>query len=396
MNTPSRRSTQTVLLASSVLTFSFFFQNCDNGQFDSSNESALASSTSSQAPPHPVSSSGDCSFNSLVVANGQSQPGYLAASPAGGTTCANISKLRTCNNGVLSGPAEYQYERCDKDAECKAPRRYTYSLAQEVSLSCVQDNRANSGFKLVFDIAIPDRGKAVARATLNFRNSNGEGIYYWASYALVGAPISAGQNGDDICPGRVSGPKSILGSGSLLDSASRVQVWAAQGRNPCVDGQVYAQVGGSLDVWVEDPRPHCQGLDIGHIQRSDRYNWTTSMTEIASLNVPVTSNRTNMMVLSSIAGTPELNPNTVCGSEAATLVAQVVAGSAVDTITQVIPASSGNGHLVLSPALNILYAGSPAKVSAFVGSNTGATTVFSGGPTSGGASLSFVKYGTRP
>jgi hypothetical protein len=298
--------------------------------------------------------------------------------------------MRTCVRGELRGDAAYQYERCVDTTTCVAPRRYSYTIPSGATLGCANVNAPDDGFRDLLHVTVPDTGQAVARVTARFNNQNALATYYWAAYALVGAPTFSGQAGDDICPGTTTPDKTVLAAGSLSAGAQDVHVFAVQGSAPCLDDQVVTE-GGTLDIWVEDPSPQCMGVDLGIIDHRDLYNWTTSMTEMISLAVPSTLGRSRILVLSSVEGSPAQDPNTVCGQEAATGVAQVVLGTQVDTVTGAFPASQGMGHLVFAPSLDVAYSPSELNARLLVGSNTGLTTVFSGGPSSGGGILAFVK-----
>jgi hypothetical protein len=317
-------------------------------------------------------------------------PGYLAGLVGPGSTCAAQSSPRTCVHGVLGGGAAYQYEHCVDTTTCAPPRHYSYSIPSGIALRCVDTTAPNAGFVDLLKVTVPDTGQAVARATARYSNQDAQATYFWAAYALVGATTISGQVGDDICPGTSTPDKTLLGAGSLSAGAQEVHVFAAQGAETCVDHRVVSE-GGTLDVWVEDPSPQCVGVDIGIIDHRDRYDWTTSMTEMISLPVPSTTGRGSILVLSSVEGSPTKDPNTVCGQETATGVAQVVLGSQVDTVTGAFPASLGMGHLVLAPSLDVSYPQTDETARLLVGSNTGLTTVFSGGPTSGAGILAFVK-----
>ena len=276
--------------------------------------------------------------------------------------------------------------------KCKPPRYYSYTIApgQEKAFAC------SPNYKDIFNVSIPDTGYAIGRATLMFRNNNSNQVYYWGASVIVGSgEISYGQ-GDDVCPNTSTPVKRILGYGLLTPSNSITKVIGTQGSSPCVDDQVTVFSGGILEVWVEDPDPSCAKKDIYMVSTYktigiQKYYWTTSMTQIASLNVLGTPERTRMLVLSAVEGSPEQNPNTTCGSESATLVAQVVTNlqGAIDTQIDTIPASQGMGHLVLSPQALVSYAPTVSQISLYVGSNTEAS-IFTN-DCCGDAKLGYVK-----
>lgn len=268
---------------------------------------------------------------------------------------------------------------------CQAPRHYQYVLppGQEKFLSC-------GSMTDIFNVTIPDRGRAIARLTAGYRNNHPSQIYYWAANVIVGAPIQISGVGDDICPATSTGAKQTLGYGALTDAYPNVRVTGIQGSGPCVNGQIGVFSGATLDVWVEDPRAECVGKDLFYssvymtrgVSDANVYVWKTYMEAAVTLQVAKAKNRTRVHALTSVEGTPDQNPNRICGQEAASLVVQSAVGGTVTAQSQgVIPASQGMGHLVLSTESVTSNAslGAVFEVGLYLGSNTAATRVFTGG-----------------
>lgn len=275
---------------------------------------------------------------------------------------------------------------------CAVPRHYVKMIlpGEEKLLLCTPSSSD------IMTMNINDSGRAIAKATFTFKNNNSNQIYFWANAILVGSADISGAVGDDVCPGSYS-TRTTLGYGNLTPGNSQVRVTGWQGSSPCMDSQISLLSGGSLDVWVEDPDPSCVGKDIQLLSSSSLigtsyWDWTTSMVQFISLPVPVSENRSLITVMSSVEGTPQDNPNKVCGQEAATLVAQVATNNygVIATETNIIPASQGMGHLVLSPSQTVNYNSTVNLVSLWLGSNTGTTTIKTGG-CCGDGKVGFVK-----
>lgn len=273
---------------------------------------------------------------------------------------------------------------------CRPPRHYQHVLlpGQEKFLQCGSHSD-------VMHVAVPDRGRAIARFTAGYRNNHPSTIYYWATNVVVGAPIQVSGVGDDICPGTGTVAKQTLGYGNLVDGYQTVRVTAIQGSSPCENGHVAVMSGATLDIWVEDDRAECVGKDLSYssvymtrgVSEQNVYVWKTYMEAAVTLSVAKAKNRSRVHMMTSVEGTPDQNPNRVCGQESATLVSQSAVGGAVTAQYQyVIPASQGMGHLVLqtesvtsSANLNSIF-----EVGLYLGSNT-SSRVFTGGCCGDGA-----------
>jgi hypothetical protein len=274
---------------------------------------------------------------------------------------------------------------------CTAPRHYQYAIPSGVALPCAGASTE------ILRVSIPDQGRALARAEMVYTNVNASAPYYWNTQALVGAPLVYYGLGDDVCPGASTVPKAILGYGAIGPGASDVVIIGHEGSSPCTDNQIVVS-SGTLDVYVEDPAAACTGRDIQLISSYDVYGlmatyaWTTSMTQLLTLPVPASTARSSVLVLGVVEGTPDLNPNTLCGSESATLVSQVQSDDLgiLATAQGVIPASGGLGHLVLDLEAQAPLGPTLTAVSLWVGSNTAATVVRTGG-CCGDGKVGFVK-----
>jgi hypothetical protein len=276
---------------------------------------------------------------------------------------------------------------------CAAPRHYTFAIPGGTPLICATPDASTT----LLSVSVPDVGLALGRAAIAFTNTNSSATYYWSAQVLIGSPRVYYAVGDDVCPGSTTISKVILGYGQLDATNAGVAIIARQGSSPCADGQVVV-ASGTLDLWVEDSSAGCAGHDIQLISSYDvhgltaTYGWTTDVTQILSLPVTMEEPRSEILVLGDVEGTPSMNPNNTCGSETATLVAQVETSAlgVLATDTEVIPASSGLGHVVLAPSGMLPYDASLTSVSLWVGSNTDLTTVTTGG-CCGDAKLGFVK-----
>ena len=263
----------------------------------------------------------------------------------------------------------------DTSTECGPVTTFSYTLAAPVALAC----DAGSA-RVVFDVTVPAHGQALARANLIIRHQ-GAGItpviHFWNARVVVGTPELAYGIGDDVCPG-VSVSRTNLGYGRLSAEADHVQVLSYQGSSPCTDGALTIEPGSTLDVWVESPEPECRERGIvvrSFYQMVDTdtnvyWVWPTLMAEVLSATFETTEASENARVLAVIEGTPWENPNSICGSEAATLVLQTALdGATLSTVRDVVPASSGMGHLVLAADAEVEVFAGAHEVSLLAGSN---------------------------
>jgi hypothetical protein len=297
---------------------------------------------------------------------------------------------------------------------CVAPRYYSYPIPTQ-PLPC-----GNPWAELI-GVDIPDEGHALARATLVMTDTNpdfpwgGQAAgYNWSAGVSVGDGEVAYSSGNDICPGSTSVPKGELGYGNLTSGDARVSVWAGEGAATCVDGTV-ALSSGTLEVWVEDPSPSCVGQDVGLASSyqsqyygnqqpcvdpvtsavyPDCWFWSDTETPVITLPVPSSSDRTQILVLGSIDGSPTTDPNTVCGQEFDELGTQLQTSDmgVITSDMEAIVASGGMGHLLLSEAASTTYDPSTTtSVSIWAGSSSANVTTIQTGGCCGDAKVGFVK-----
>ncbi|MBI5458077.1 peptidoglycan-binding protein [Candidatus Kaiserbacteria bacterium] len=343
------------------------------------NNPSTAGTTSSQvkclfvSPPN--AESGSCSQDGVTLASGQSQTFFQASTVTAPNTCTSIAQTRTCTNGILSGAASYQYSSCSvkQIVSCKPPRHYQYVLlpGQEKLL------KQNPTETTIFNVTVPDSGRAIARTTLAFRSNatttNEE--YGWAARIFVGSgtqedDIAYGQQGgEDMCPQQGSGSRAISAYGTLGGpSSNTVTVTAHSSRFGGVDDMVSVLSGSYVDVWVEDGSPACVGKDIQatsfyHQARKGgdpnwayrTFQWPTTVAQVVGLDVAKNPDRQNLKVISWALGSPDLNPTSQCGQEVVTLTSQQLVGGNIAAYgSRVLPPSQGQGHLLMDLESNTL------------------------------------------
>jgi hypothetical protein len=268
---------------------------------------------------------------------------------------------------------------------CRPVRRFSFASPSPISLACDQNDGAT-----ILDAEIPVFGQAVGRAQFTVRHTGTGDTHFWNVRVAIGDGSSSYGIGDDVCPNATS-QRSNVGVGRLSASANHAQVIGYEGSATCIPGALVIDAGATLDVWVEDPRPACRGRDIAYSDHygvsgvSNPYSWETSMEPIPNVTATLTTTGPSeqLRVIGTVEGTPLLDPNRWCGSEAATLVMQTALdGDLMATTTNVVPASQGMGHLVLATTgdQNELRAVTPGEHSAeiLVGAN------FTGPVTTGG------------
>ncbi len=264
-------------------------------------------------------------------------------------------RLAQRSNGVLSGSDTYKYPSCD--SACQAPRHYQYVIrpGEEKLL------KQNPVETELFNVTVPDSGRAIARAVLVFRSNSTADEYGWVARIVVGSgaqedDIAYGyQAGEDLCPLQSSGARSVAAYGQLGGvSPNTVSVVAYSTRFGGVDDMVSVNSGSYLDVWVEDPRPQCIGKDISatsyyHVARKERgwsnfldrtFTWPTSVAPIIGLDLVKNAGRQNLKVITTAVGGPKDNPTSQCGAEVATMTSQQkVGGNIAAYATRVLPPS---------------------------------------------------------
>lgn len=237
----------------------------------------------------------------------------------------------------------------DSAKPCAPVKVVSFTSTKDVPLACDAINA-----KAIFDETLPDRGRAVGRITLKVRHVGAavsNVIHFWNARVEVGKTELAYGIGDDVCPG-TRATRQNVGLGVLDDTHAHVKVMSYQGSSPCTDGALVAEAGSKLDVWIEDAA--CPNQDIKATSYyatagiGPFWEWPTMMAKVISTSITTEASE-SLQVLGVIEGTPHMNPNTTCGSEAATLVMQTILdGGILSTTNDVVPASGGMGHLVLS------------------------------------------------
>ncbi len=274
---------------------------------------------------------------------------------------------------------------------CAPVTSETFTLVQDVLLTCGADTAID-----VFDLTVPQRGPAAARATLTIEHTKlVPVIHFWNASVVIGEAQYAYGLGDDICSGYQPVTKTNLGYGRLTDAAARVRVPMYQGSAPCTDGALVVRAGSTLTVWYEGPDPACEGKSITWTSWyatqgfQTTYVWQTMMSELLALPIDIPADR-SALLLSVVEGSPDTNPNTTCGSETQTLVSQLVVDAAVlHQAEMLLPASSGQGHLVLANQAIATGAG-PHAVQLLVGANVFDSAVRTGGCCGDAALLSIL------
>jgi hypothetical protein len=290
---------------------------------------------------------------------------------------------------------------------CAPPRHYQYALSNQVALPC---RGPNLNIRVpVMTVNVPDRGRAIARANLTYLNPDSSVYYFWNGIVVVGGTSVGLSHGTDICPKTSSSGAAILGYGDLnSNNQSTVSVMVQEGAAACVDGVVTA-ASGTLDVWVEDPNPACVGRDIRFISSANVYGedniyfWSDSMTELLHLPVSASSNRSEILIMGAVEGTPISGSTPYScssGSPNFNLAAQLMSTDqgVVSTLKSAIPPFSGMGHLVLSLFAQAPYGSQTTSVSMWVRSDIDPLVTTNGCGFSvpcGDAKLGFVKIGGK-
>lgn len=310
---------------------------------------------------------------------------YSACDP---TTHGNYHLTAVCAKITGSGistasPTSETYKMANT---CKPPRHYRFSVqpGQEVHLKCGADAPTS-----ILRAQIKDRGRTLARGVMVMGNKT-SAIPFWNSYILVGNPKVAYGVGDDICPQASSEEKTVMGYGDLIgeDPVTKAPInepsafvdWkgyaGAEVCPPGSDGGIVVYSGSYLDVWVEDPSEGCVGKDVGLVSSYDTYTsatntpevnaiypassfpyyaWTNSMTQLTSIWVPPTTERSKIQVFSSVEGSPNTRDpkfQYACGATASALITQIYSNNLgiVASAQGQAPTIGGMGHLVLSAA----------------------------------------------
>lgn len=263
---------------------------------------------------------------------------------------------------------------------CKPVRKYSYTLQSSSYLG----HQSTS----VFDVAVPDKGWAVARFTGLFENTAEEKIYSWNSNVYVGESKYSQTAADDICP-RKTVSKTNMGYGKLTTSGHNVQVTAGDiyPKHHGTAPKVKVLEGSTLEVWVEDENCPQSQIQVASYYGSAGFHvpwvWPNNTTAVHMLSIEKPRDVSGSLLAFSVAeGSPMLNPNKICGQESATLVSEIyLNNSPLIQKTEAIPASQGQGHLVMALSKDIALSALPEKSSLELrlGSNIGTTVTTSGG-----------------
>jgi hypothetical protein len=218
----------------------------------------------------------------------------------------------------------------------------------------------------IFDQVVPDQGRALARVTFSLAGAGPStlGVHGWSAQTSIGDPAFAGAIsygvGEDLCPGEVLSKRWLM-FGNLGAGKDRIRVDAAQYRSSaCNNGVVAVKAGSTLEVWVEDPLPACQGKDI----RAASYFQKIFASAGPGANQPVTlgTNLTPMVSLSlttersarhRVLGQSEVSPastSNACGNRTETAVAFLSTNGAYTASERAgYPTSGGQTHVLLGP-----------------------------------------------
>lgn len=147
---------------------------------------------------------------------------------------------------------------------CLPVRHYSFTLGADRALACVPHAVPIE----IIRATIPDTGLAVARLRLMLRGMGPRpvGVHGWGGDGDVGDAggarrISWGA-GEGVCPSEAVA-ETVLAYGELTAADHEVGFSLRQYRSSgCVDGTIGVGAASTLDVWVEDPTPHCRGRDI--------------------------------------------------------------------------------------------------------------------------------------
>lgn len=285
-------------------------------------------------------------------------PGTVDAGPDAGATDGSIAESDDAGEGAEAGPLP-----------CAPPTRMTFTSASDVPLGCDANAPAT-----ILDEALPiapgAKSRVLGRARFRVRHVASNVTHFWNVRVVVGDGATSFGLGDDVCPG-TSHERSNLGLGTASAAAPRAKLVGHEGASPCTPGALVVDKGATLDVWIEDGRPACAGKDIVYASHylangfSTTYAWKTSMEAMPGVTAKLatTGASEKLRVLGVVEGSPAQDPNTVCGAEAATLVMQTALDGAIVTTAQdVVPASQGMGHLVLSSTPGVNDAGEVRSV----------------------------------
>jgi hypothetical protein len=243
----------------------------------------------------------------------------------------------------------------DADAAAGCPvTQLNFTFPSAVKLDCASST--------ILDVTLPagTAGLAFARANLTLTHAPIPAVsYHWSAKLEVGADDPeriAFSSGDDLCPG-VTTAKVVGGYGKVDAANAHVRLGAFQAAAAlCLNGTITVAASSSIDVWIESARPECVGKSIvvasylELVGPGSVWDWPLGATPapILTAKIETAASDSSLVTMAMIQGTATTNPNTTCGSETAKLTAQTTLdGTALSTVQQPIPATSGAGHLLL-------------------------------------------------
>lgn len=260
------------------------------------------------------------------------------------------------DGGVSAAPPRADAGGGDAGPSACAPvKRATFTSTVAVPLGCDANAPAQIlDQALPLDLAAPN-SRVLGRARFRVRHVQTNVIHFWNLRVLVGDGKTSFGLGDDVCPGAAQ-VRGNLGTGTASATSTRAKLVGHAGAAPCTPGALVVDAGAVLDVWVEDGRPECAGKDLAYGSHylangfENTYAWKTTMEAMPGVSAKLTTGPgEKLRVLGVVEGSPTPNPNTTCGAEVSTLVMQTALdGAVVATERDVVPASQGMGHLVLT------------------------------------------------
>ncbi len=234
---------------------------------------------------------------------------------------------------------------------CAPVRKLNFPIATAVKLGCTSAP--------VIDLPIPGGGGfAFARANLQLQHSGlPKAVYSWTATVEVGEADTdqiAFAIGDTICP-TTKATKVAAGYGHLTSASSHVIVQLFEGATSCIAGTLTLLAGSSVDVWIEDDSPACQKKSIAVASYyktsglTTTFDWpVTTTATILTQKIDTAAADGSLLTFTTVEGTPTVNPNTTCGSESSSLTMQTTLdGVSLSIVKGLVPASTGQGHLVL-------------------------------------------------
>jgi hypothetical protein len=264
--------------------------------------------------------------------------------------------------------------REDAVPPCRPVRHLTYPIAVDTPLNC----KPPGADVVVFTKAIPERGRALARLTLELKGVGPTtyGVHGWSGYGTVGdlsypRKMTWGA-GEDLCPGEAM-QKSLFAFGALTDSVDTISFSMHSYRSAaCQNGVVTVSAGSKVDVWVEDPQEHCRDRDIvfrSYFQSvwdadGAGANKPVAMTTDPTVMVDATITTTTTAPLRVLAQT-EISPSATlnrCGDRFETGFLHLSSSAGYSAVTRAgFAPSEGMTHVLIAPEV-VIAAQPPGSV----------------------------------